>query len=81
MGRMIVEKVQEILRMVMDDETLEATPELSANDVEAWDSMNHVNLIVSVENEFGIRFSNDEISTMQNLGDLLTLVESKLNKR
>lgn len=70
------EKIQDIIRMVMGDDSIIADDVLSAKDVENWDSMNHINLIVAIETEFEIRFSNEAISELENVGQLISLVES-----
>jgi acyl carrier protein len=57
-------------------------PDTSRRDVADWDSVAHVKLILSLEEEFGIRFSEDEISSIQTVGDILTSVEShKINSQ
>jgi acyl carrier protein len=66
-----------IFREVFDDDEINIEPEMTANDVEGWDSLSHVNLILAVEGAFGVRFSQKELLTLQNVGDLLRLVEAK----
>ncbi|WP_415886790.1 acyl carrier protein [Neptuniibacter sp. QD37_6] len=77
MSEEIREKVQDILRMVMGDDRITAVDELSAKDIEVWDSMNHITLMVTIETEFGIRFSNEAISELENIGQLISLIESQ----
>ena len=79
MSENIVESLTEIFHTVFNDDSIEITNELSAKDVNNWDSMNHVNLIIAVETEFGIRFSNDEISDLQNVGELIQLIQKKID--
>ena len=55
--------------------SLIVTRELSAADVLTWDSFNHVNLIIAVEMEFGIRIPSGEVGTMKNVGDLIDLID------
>ena len=64
--------------MVFDDDTLLISPEMTANDVDGWDSLSHVNLIIAVETKFKIRFTQKELLTFKNVGDLLKATESKL---
>ena len=73
----IIDKLTEILQTVMNDDSIEVYEELSATDVENWDSLNHVNLMISVESEFGIRFNSDEISSLANIGELIQLIKEK----
>jgi len=70
-------RLTEILRDVFDDETLVATPELTAHDVKEWDSVNHITLVVAVEQAFGIKFKTAELETMKNVGHLVELIEKK----
>ncbi len=77
----IYEELTRIARDLFDDENLVLTPELSAKDVPQWDSFNHINLIVSVEERFGIKFQTAELETMQNVGHLAGLVEKKLAQK
>ena len=72
-----LDKLSEIFRVLFNRPDLELNDELSAKDVPGWDSFNHVNLIISIEEEFGVRFSNDEVGGMQNVGNLKTLLASK----
>jgi acyl carrier protein len=72
-----LEKLNAIFREVFDDDTLEMKPEMTANDVDGWDSLSHVNLIVAVEARFNIRFSQKELLTFRNVGDLLNCIDRK----
>lgn len=73
----IYPKLTEIFRNVFDDDTLEATPALSAKDVAGWDSLRNIRLMLTVERVYGIRFSATEIGKLQNVGDLAQLVRTK----
>jgi acyl carrier protein len=70
------EKVQAIFREVFEDDNLKISPEMTARDVEKWDSFNHINLIVALEETFNIRFSSDEIGKMANVGDLFQVLKA-----
>ncbi len=72
------DQLTEIFRDVFDDDDVVATPELTAQDVDEWDSLSHIRVIVSIEEEFGIRFSVSEISGLKNVGEIAALIESKL---
>jgi acyl carrier protein len=72
------EKLNSIFRMVFDNEDINLRPEMTANDVDGWDSLSHVNLILAVEKGFGIRFTQRELLTFRNVGDLLHSIEIKL---
>ena len=64
----------------MDDDDLIATPELSALQVEGWDSLANVRLFLAVEGAFGIRFSTGEISSIESLGEMAETIAAKQNK-
>lgn len=72
------EKLNAIFREVFADETIQIRPETTANDIDGWDSLSHVNLIVAVETRFNVRFSHKELLTFRNVGDLLRCIESKI---
>ena len=63
---------------VFDDDGLELTEAMTANDVEGWDSLSHIRLMVSIEKRFNIKFTNAEVEKLQNVGDLLKAIEAKL---
>jgi acyl carrier protein len=73
-----IDKLKDIFRTVFDNEDIQLQPEMTANDVDGWDSLSHVNLILAVEKGFGVRFSQKELLTFKNVGDLLRCIESKL---
>ena len=66
-----------ILRDVFDDETVVASPKLTADDVEDWDSLSHLRLIMTMQKAFSVKFSAAEIGKMNNIGDLARLIEAK----
>lgn len=67
-----------IIRDVFDDDSIEVGPELTAADVEGWDSMGNVSLFLAIEQSLGVRFGAGEISEIRNVGELVTLVARKL---
>lgn len=73
----IYEELTNVFREVLEDESLVLTPELSAHDVEAWDSLNHIRLIISVEEAFSIKFSTLEVAELKKVSDLVDLILSK----
>ena len=72
-----LEKVQTIMRDVFDLPELQVTPALTAQDVEEWDSISHISLVVALEKEFSIRFALGELQSLQNVGEMLALIEKK----
>jgi acyl carrier protein len=73
----ILERVGEIMADTFDLDDLKATRETTANDVEEWDSLSHVRLIVAIERAFKIKFSNAEIERLRNVGGLVDAIASK----
>lgn len=80
MSEEIYTELTEILRDVFDDDDLVATPELSAVQVEGWDSLANVRLFLAIEGAFGIRFSTGEISSIESLGEMVETIAAKQNK-
>ncbi len=72
-----IEALNQIFRMVFDDDTLQITPDTTANDVDGWDSLSHVNLITTVESKFGIRFTQKELLKQKSVGDLIADIDRK----
>ena len=70
-----------IFRDLFDDETITLRPGLTAADIPEWDSFNHINLIVAVESRFGIKFQTAELESMQTVGHLADLIQSKLAQK
>ncbi len=73
-------RMQQVLREVFDDDDLVVTDSTTAADVEDWDSLAHVSIIVALEREFGIRFTAAEASEVENVGALRQMIELKLTQ-
>jgi acyl carrier protein len=67
-----------VFRDVFDDEDIELTRDTTAEDIEGWDSLMHVTLLVNVEKAFGVKFSSSEVARLKSVGDLADLIDSKL---
>ena len=67
-----------IFHDLFDDDTIVLNPGLTAADVPEWDSFNHINLIVAIESRFGVKFQTAELESMQTVGHLADLIQSKL---
>jgi acyl carrier protein len=63
---------------VFDDDAIEVTPQLTAKDVDGWDSLTHIRLILTVEKAFKIKFSTSEIGKLENVGDLAALIRARV---
>lgn len=73
-----IKKLTEIFRLVFDDDTIHLDPDMTANDIDGWDSLSHVNLITTIEAAFGIRFSHKDLLKQRRVGDLLSDIDRKL---
>jgi acyl carrier protein len=70
--------MNEIFRQVLDDDTITLTSSMTAEDVEGWDSMNHIFIVVEIEKRFGIKFQAAEMEELKNVGELAALVREKV---
>ena len=74
----LLDQIQEIFRDQLDDESLILTDETTANDVEDWDSLTHIMLVVAIEKHFRIKFASNEILSWKNVGEMIDCIEKKL---
>jgi len=75
----LFENIQEIFRDIFDDEFLTIENSTNSDDIEDWDSLNHINLVVAIENEFSIKFGFDELSDLKDVGAMVDLIMIKKN--
>lgn len=73
----ILEKLTPIFREQLDNEEIELNAETTAEDIEEWDSLSHIQLIVAIEKAFGIRFTSAEIQSWNNVGEMIDSIISK----
>ena len=73
----IYEKLSVIFRDVFEDETLIAKPSLTADDIAGWGSLTNLRLVLTVQKAFGVKFTAHEITSLNNVGELATLVQAK----
>lgn len=73
----IQENLTQVFRDVFDDDDIVLRPELSAKDIPDWDSLTHIRLLLTIEREFGIKFSVTEVGQLKNVGELMTLIQAK----
>lgn len=71
-------RLLEVFQDVFDDDDLAITRETSADSLDAWDSMIHVSLMLSVEKQFGIKFNTTELEALKNVGELVDLIDTKI---
>lgn len=74
----VFEKLNEVFQDVFDDEEIVVTDETTADDIEDWDSLEHINLIVAVEKCFGMKFNMGEVTTMKNVGAMADIILSRI---
>ena len=73
----VIAQLEPIFHEVFDDDDIALRPEMTADEVDGWDSLSHVNLIVAIESKFKIRFSQKELLTFRCVGDLVNSVAEK----
>ncbi|MBQ7558427.1 MAG: acyl carrier protein [Lachnospiraceae bacterium] len=74
----LYDNLNEVFRDVFDDESITVTDETTADDIEDWDSLEHINLVAAVEQEFGIRFSMGQVQSMKNVGEMVDIILSQI---
>lgn len=73
----ILEKLTAIFKDELDNDDLVLTNETTAEDIEEWDSLSHIQLIVAIEKAFKIRFTSSEIQSWNNVGEMISSLKSK----
>lgn len=77
---MTYEDLETIFHEVFDDDEIQLNPETTADDVDGWDSLSHVNLIVTIESHYKIKFNQKELLTFRNVGDLMRTITNKISQ-
>ena len=75
----VMNEVQEIFRDITDNPTINLTAETTSDDIEEWDSLTHIQLVVAIESHFKIAFTADEIGSYNNVGEMCEGIAKKLN--
>ena len=75
--REIFERLDRVFQDVFDDDTIHVTPKTTADDIEDWDSLEHITLISAVEREFRMKFKMGEISSMKNVGEMASIIPAR----
>ncbi|MCR4896729.1 MAG: acyl carrier protein [Lachnospiraceae bacterium] len=70
----VYEQLNQVFRQVFDDEDIVVSDSTTADDIEDWDSLEHINLVVAVEKQFSIKFNMGEVNSFQNVGEMVDLI-------
>ncbi len=76
----IYERLNNVFRDFFDDDDIELDADTTADDIEDWDSLNHITLMSAVEDEFGLRFTMGEVSGMKNVGEMAEIIKKRGKK-
>ena len=76
----ILEELTPIFQDVFDDESIVVTEETNAEQIEDWDSLSHIRLVVAIEKHFGIKFRLEELQHLQNVGEMILLIKQQKSK-
>lgn len=74
----IIEELQDIFRDIFDDEDIVITKETTSEDIDDWDSLTHMQLILEIEKHYNIKFTTAEIKKAANVGEFIQIIEGKL---
>ncbi len=77
----VMNELQPLFREVFDDDNLVLTTETSADNIDDWDSLSHIRLVVAVEKKFGIKFSYGELQELKNVGEMAETISRKLTEK
>ncbi len=76
----IYTKLNEVFQDVFDDDTITVNDATTADDIEDWDSLEHINLVVAVENAFNMKFNMGEVNGMKNVGEMVDIILTKIGE-
>lgn len=74
----IKEEIQVVFRDVFEDDTIVINDKMTADDIEDWDSLTHIQLLLAAEKKFKVKFTTDEILKLKNVGEFVSIIEMKL---
>lgn len=73
-------RLNNIFKEVFDDQSIEVNDSTTSNDIEDWDSLEHINLIVAIEDEFGMKFKMSEVTGVKNVGETVDIILERATK-
>lgn len=71
-------QLNEVFQDVFDDDEIVVNAETTSDDIEDWDSLEHINLVVAIEKKFNIKFSMGEVNTMKNVGEMVGFILERI---
>ena len=74
----VYERLNKVFREILDDDTIELHDETVSDDVDGWDSLEHINLIVAVEKKFNMKFTMGEVTGMKNVGEMADIIAERI---
>lgn len=74
----VFQKLNSVFQDVFDDDTIVVRDETTAADIEDWDSLEHINLMVAIEKDFGMRFNMAEVTGLKNVGEMVDVIMKRL---
>lgn len=74
----VYEELNGVFQDVFDDESIVVNDETTANDIEDWDSLEHINLMVAIEEDFGMKFNMAEVTGLKNVGEMVDVILKRL---
>lgn len=78
--KQIVQRLTMVFRDVFDDDSIRITRSTTADDIDDWDSLEHITLIAAIEDEFRMRFKMQEVSTMKNVGEMIDIIAARAKR-
>ena len=73
----VYKKLDGVFQDVFDDDSIHVNEKTTSKDIEDWDSLEHINLVVAIEKEFGMKFNMGEVNTMKNVGEIVDIILSR----
>jgi len=80
-AQQVISQLNDIFRDVLDNDGISLTPQTTADDIEEWDSLNHIQLVVAIEKKFKIRFNAAEIQNWKNVEEMVRSIVERLNAK
>ncbi len=75
----ILKELESIFRTVFDDDSIQINNKTTADDIEEWDSLMHIHLMISIESKFSVKFETSEVVNLLNVGEFVDSLENKIN--